>query len=1398
MKRVIVCVFTLIITLSAANSQQFRYLRPQDGLYDGEINSIGQDAAGKMWFATWSGLISYDGISFRLYRPEIGNPESLPDKKVKKLFIDSKDNLWVVTSRSLCRYNKEKDSFVTIEFERAFVNPVFDILSLSELNGDLIIHTAEGLFIYPLDKISDPEYKAASLKVTGEGEMVRFSYSTSVAGNLYLVSDSRAPISSTVYKAVLDTNSTGMILDATKYFTVPDKVNDIVYVEPENNLYITTVNGVLVYSLIKDGFVKKRYFEGVDVRQALYATDHKLYCSTTTTELLYIDLHLGLTGKYIANPNQYGSLQYNNIHTLFEDFSGNLWIGHQGQGLSIKNLYLKEFYTYRKNPMDQKPLMSNTIMCFNGTNDEVLIGCRSGGLNVMKKNPGPNSKPAFDHVTFKQQNNNVAFSVGIWNIAKESDSLFWVGTDIGLLKLIKNRGRWEFDQSEPPIYKGIARKIFIDDNSNIWCGTWTDGLIFIPALKNNPNRIIYRYMMNPNDKESLSDDFVQSILLDSKGRFWIGTVNGLNLLEGNYESHDLSGNVKPDLKFKRYIAEKSESSYLNNNEINCIFENYDGKIWLATQGGGINILDPDKDSFSHITTDDGLPSDDVLGILRDDVGDLWISTNKGLVSYNQYNTAPDLTIYDSSDGIQGNIFMVNSYYKAMDGEMFFGGDNGFSCFFPNHIKPNEIKPRVALTNLMVANNVIGIGDSINDKVVLEKSLDMTSDIRLPYKDNSFSIGVSSIHYQNPGGNKIRYMMEGYNKYWITVPATNRYAYFSHLPPGKYTFKVKAVSSDNVESANVKTLMVEILPPWYRTWYMRIIFLLAATGVFGVFILIIVNRQRLVFEKKIDKIAFENNENKMVFLTNIAHELRTPLSLVIAPIDDILQNYKNIDPLWKNHLHLIYRNSRYLLKLINQIVDFRKLNAGKLKLSLQETDIVRLIKDVVLNFKYMESRRKVNLSINVPANKVIISVDAQKIEEVLYNLLSNAFKHTADFKAIVVSLQLLDPDKSPVDGSSGHKRLKITVFNEGREISDEEKEKIFERFYKVDESIEGAGIGLSFSKSLVELHNGKFEVESRPGKGVSFNIYLPFNEVIVKDYTVTEKFDDIVAEQYVFTDAEEHLPVHRSSEDGKKSSIVIVEDNYELRSFLKMVLLRTYNCYDAGDGIEGWKLTKEVIPDVVVSDIIMPNKDGYQLCRQIKDNLKTCHIPVILLTAKNADDQVIAGYNLGADAYVTKPFDINLILTQISRLIKNRELIREKYITQNFMVEVSKTNPSKDDKFILGVRAILEENISDSDFNVKKLSSQLNISTTQMYRKLKVLTGYSPVEFIRVIKLQKAYNLLNTKDNTVKEVCYLSGFNNLSYFIKCFREHFGITPASYRDKGFVEQFKSDNTNITNMT
>jgi len=444
---------------------------------------------------------------------------------------------------------------------------------------------------------------------------------------------------------------------------------------------------------------------------------------------------------------------------------------------------------------------------------------------------------------------------------------------------------------------------------------------------------------------------------------------------------------------------------------------------------------------------------------------------------------------------------------------------------------------------------------------------------------------------------------------------------------------------------------------------------------------------------------------------------------------------------------------------------------------------------------MESQRKVNLNINVPANKIMASVDARKIEEVLYNLLSNAFKHTEDNHNIVVTLAL--HDKISGNGSSsGEKHLRITVFNEGPGINEEEKSLIFERFYKTNENIEGAGIGLSFTKFLVEMHNGFIEVRSIPGEGVEFHVILPYSES--PERILPEDTGDLEKEMMRFEHENLLKQFVSDNRKNKECKIFIVEDNKELRDYLKSVLSRIYTCYDAKDGQEGWNIIREIIPDVVISDIIMPVKDGFQLCKQIKENLKTCHIPVILLTAKNDESQMILGYNLGADAYVTKPFDINLILSQVARLIKNRELIREKYITQNFMVEVTKTNLSKDDEFIVNVRSILEENISDSDFNVKELSARLHISTTQLYRKLKALTGYSPVEFIRVVKLQKAYNLLNQRNNTVKEVCYLSGFNNLSYFIKCFREHFGVTPANYRDKGFPDQTRVNDINITSMS
>ncbi|MFW6328079.1 MAG: response regulator, partial [Bacteroidota bacterium] len=428
---------------------------------------------------------------------------------------------------------------------------------------------------------------------------------------------------------------------------------------------------------------------------------------------------------------------------------------------------------------------------------------------------------------------------------------------------------------------------------------------------------------------------------------------------------------------------------------------------------------------------------------------------------------------------------------------------------------------------------------------------------------------------------------------------------------------------------------------------------------------------------------------------------------------------------------------------------------------------------------------ISLYLKVPAESVVVSIDVQKIEEVLYNLISNAFKYTPDHKSITVSMNIIRPENS-----GDIQQICFTVFNEGEKISEENRQKIFDRFFKIDENSEGAGIGLSFAKSLVEMHGGTIEAETVPNQGTAFHVYLPFTDIEMNEPVTSEVLD---AEPVLMST----LRFEKKSQDGEKINrpvILIVEDNDELSEFLANILSRNFNCKIAANGYEAWKFIHRNHPDLVISDVIMPQMDGLELCKTIKDSKETCHIPVILLTAKNASDQIIEGYELGADAYFTKPFDLNLLLSQVARLIKNRELIREKYKSQNFMVEVENNSVSRDEEFIQKVKNILESNLADAEFNVNKLAQELNVSTTQLYRKLKVLTGYSPVEFIRILKLQKAYSLLSQRKNTVKEVCYVTGFNNLSYFIKCFREQFGVTPAHFRDKGVSDEIKQDITDI----
>lgn len=1367
----------------------FRYLRTSEGLYNGEINSIAQDKSGKMWFATWSGLTSYNGFDFQFFMPELGNPLSLPDKKISKILIDSNDRLWISSNTGISYFSKEDQTFHVISL-KGIVPGSFYVYGFFESKGNVLIHTNSGIFLVYRPNDSKTDIATTKLNIfNGNTAFVDFIHTMCTFNDeLALISDAYSNIPNRILLANLVFNETDTLIQLQNTLTFAKHINSLTYIKDGNKLFLGTNDGISALSLVQLSITDQVFFKGLKIQNLLHTSNDKLYCYSDDPTLYYIDLITLQTGQYQPDPLISGSLLDNNITSLFEDFSGNLWIGHQGLGLSILNLNRKAFYSYKRDPANPKSLNGNIVMCFNGTDKEIFIGMRQGGLMVTSKQIGKNGFSEFKVLSYQQQAKPLSDFDNIWNIARESDSVFWVASNGGLARLEKTRNGWMYgNRNEQPIYQGIVRKVMVDKDHNIWCGTFYEGLRFIPALRRNPERKSYHFPYEPSNPEGISNQIVLSMLIDSKNRFWVGTNNGLNLIKTRYDQLDLSGKTKPDIKFKQFIATRPEKDFLNANEINCILENKDGKLWIATQGGGINIMDPEKETFTKLTTENGMPGNDVHGILADETGRKWVSTNKGIVSIDIENKAKPFTIYTQSDGIQGETFKVNSYYQSTDGEMFFGGDNGFTRFYPNKIKFNPIPPKIGLTNLRIENKIVNIGDTISRGNIMSKALNKLDMIHLPFRKNSFSIGVGVHHYQYPDGNKIRYMLEGFNDRWITVPASNQNIYFSKVPHGKYTLHINTLSADNIEASEERLLEIHILPPWYRSWYMTAIFILLILAIIWWAFYLFVNRQRLAFQKKIDAITIENNENKMKFLTNIAHELRTPMSLVIAPIEDMMQNYSTIEPKWKSHISLIYRNSNYLLTLINQIIDFRKLNAGKLQLSLQTEDIAMLVKDVVANFKGLESRRKTNLQVQVPEKSIMVKIDRQKIEEVLYNLLSNAFKHTSENHSIVVSLDVLPAISE--EKETEKQQIKISVFNEGKDISDEDKVKIFERFYKVNEVVEGAGIGLSFSKSLIEMHQGSINVESVDGIGVAFNVLLPFDEIEVNDLKVNgEKY-----EQFWHEDVYNSSQVHELENKGKELTIVIVEDNIDLRTFLKNTLSRNYSCHEAGDGKEGLELVSKIIPDIVISDVIMPKMDGYELCKNIKDNTKTCHIPVILLTANNAAEQIVSGYEKGADAYVTKPFDMSIIKAQISRLIQNRELIREKYMTQNFMVEVSTSNISRDDEFIIKLRQLLEDNLSETDFNVKKLSGNLNISTTHLYRKLKALTGLSPVEFIRFFKLQKACELLSNSNLSIKEIGYGLGFNNLSYFVKCFREQFEVTPSVFRQKGLPDATKNTTTN-----
>jgi signal transduction histidine kinase/DNA-binding response OmpR family regulator/streptogramin lyase len=1016
-----------------------------------------------------------------------------------------------------------------------------------------------------------------------------------------------------------------------------------------------------------------------------------------------------------------------------EDEKGNLWIGTDGGGLNYLDRKTNTYTHYIHDPKDPKSLSSNSVISLElDSYGDLWIGTWEGGLNRFDKKTG-----YFRHYYHDQDNPKSLGSNYVFSIFEDTSKKLWVGAFYEGLDLYDRESdsfiHYKRDASNPgAIGHNRVFTMFEDSKKNIWIGSEGGGLIHMQRDKNEePVFTSYRY--NPDEPSSLSSNLINAVYEDSRHNLWIGTWAGLNRFD--YQTR----------------------------------------------------------TFKAFRKEDGLADNVVYGIIEDDDGNLWVSTNQGISKFDPVNLKVEN--YNTADGLQAQEFIRGSFLKSKSGEFFFGGVNGFNSFYPNEVLSNPNIPPVYVTNFWIYNDLMkpGVGNS-----PLTSNITETEEIILPYTQNEFSFEFAALNYSQAFKNRYSYYLEGYDKTWHDA-GTQRKASYAKVPPGSYTFRVKATNNDGVwnEKGTVLTIIVD--PPWWKTWWAYVAYGLTVVAVFLWYRQNLINRERLRNDLKLEHLELtkmqEMDKLKSYFFANISHEFRTPLTLILSPIRDMVAGTFKGDV--KKQYQLVIRNGERLLRLINQLLDLSKLGAGSMKLKASKLDIVGFVRPIVASFDSYAQRSQIKFSFEHPPEPVWVYFDPDKFEKIITNLLSNAFKFTHEGEIKITVRVLALPQYKVVSGQPLHGKVEIAVKDSGTGIPHEYLSSIFDHFYQVayHSNAEGSGIGLSLTKELVELHKGTIHVESTEGNGSVFKVLLPQGRDHLKDTEIDESDGPIALINRTVAGFDHVLPVGIptltpdgvSESQGQLPRLLIVEDNTDMRTYIKQSLQENYQIIEASDGKEGLKKGMENIPDLIVSDVMMPGLDGITLCKNFKQNIYTSHIPIILLTAKADLESRIEGLETGADEYLSKPFNAYELQVRAKNLIRSREILRERFTQSKKLVlepkEISIT--SLDEKFLKNVLQVIEKNIGDSEFRVESLGKELEMDPMAVYRKLKALTGQTAVEFIRTIRLKRAAQLLKQQKLTVAEVTYNVGFNDLQYFRTCFKKQFGVSPSEYMAKADSE-------------
>lgn len=1322
-----------------------------NGLSSNRTSCIVKEVDGFVWIGTDYGLNRYDGSQLKVFNQQ---NSTISSNSITDLLIDNKERLWIATlDGGLNVYNREENTF------KVYKNNSSDKVSLpsnhvrtlfEDSNGNLWVGTEGGLSLFKEKTNSFITYHYSK----GDPDSLSNNIVTSI------FEDSDGLIWLGTFGGGLNKFSPKSEQFSTikPTFKISTDFIHTVNAFDENTLLVGTKGSGLLkldkttleYSDFFVGDLKLKIKPNI-IRSVFRDGKNNLWIGTDGNGIIKVEYETRvkpIIKSYLHNAQFESSLSGNAIYEIMEDQESNIWIGTAWNGVNILN------------PTNNYELLFSDILGENLTpvlsvyknEDYLFLGLDGGGLTVYN----------IENQKVQRFNSRLNTLIGgdyIQHIYETSDGLIWLGTFAnGLIEFNANTQTFKqykhISNDQKSLSFNDVRSIVEDENSNLWVGTWGGGLNYF----NRKTQEFTHFRENKNLPETISSDNILAIKKDGTN-LWLATFGG-GLCYFNTTT----------LKSKNYRHSETNPNSLSSDYVFSLLLDAKRNLWIGTSGGGINLLDTSTSEFNRFEENKDIRYQSVNGLVEDNNTDIWFSSKVGIYKFD-YN----LNNFTGYPKLVGE-YNINSAFKDNTGLLYFGTNNGVLRFNPNSISKKSTNPEVLITNLKLYNKEVIVGESD----ILSKNITHTNNIKLKHDLKVITFEFAALQF--PFSTKCEYAikMEGFDKDWRKI-GQDRTVTYTNLPHGNYTFKVKSKAFGSEWGTNATSINVEILKPYWLEWWAISTYIL-----FVLFILYLFRRYTISWEKlkanlRLEKLTHEKDIElynlKQQFFTNISHDIRTPVTLIMGSINRLIRANENVNKDMINTIETIKKNGNKLVDLVNELLDYRKFGSGKIKLYISKENVIDFCQEVHLSFKELALDKEIDFVFKTNTNECNIWFDKTQFEKVLYNLLSNAFKFTQ--KTELVEFSVFEMDDF----------IEIHIIDNGVGIAKNQLEKIFNRFYQVNGGEKrnegGYGIGLSISKEIIDLHHGEIYVDSVKGKGTKFTLKLKKgNAHFIDNEIIKDGFDNGFISNLRQNDLEKSQKDEASfdvKKDSKKKTILIVEDNSEIQNYISELLKMDFEVVKASDGEAALKLISKILPDLIISDIMMPIMDGITLTRELKSNIRTSHIPVILLTARASFTHKIEGFEIGADDYITKPFNETLLKSRILNVLKNRELLHSKFWKKE-LIPVSELQLNKsDEEFMSKLVVLLEENLNSPKLDVNFVCDQLGMSHSVIYKKIKSLTDMSYVEFVRDFKLKTAKKLLEEQNFSVLDASYHVGYSDRKYFSKLFKNHFGKVPSDFLNK-----------------